>query len=94
MFLLFFRGFPFLPFSIDTILVVKNSPFEISTKSPVSISVIPWPKAAKLPVDGSYILKVPIPALLSLTHNPILYALSLDFIGVISVKHTSPFFIN
>ena len=38
---------------IDIIFVVKNSPFDISTKSPVSLSVMPCPNAAKFPVDGS-----------------------------------------
>ena len=46
-------GFPFSPFVIEIIFEFTSSPFAIVIKFPVSISVIPCPNSANLPVVGS-----------------------------------------
>ena len=83
-------GSPFLPFITDNTFVVTNSPVDIFINSLVSISVIPCPNAIKALFLGSYNVIVPIPAALSLTHNPNLYP-SFDSTGVILHSLLSPF---
>ncbi len=57
---------------MEVTFVSTASPFKIGIISPVSTSVIGWPRAATVPAFSLKKVTVPIPAVESRTHIPAL----------------------
>ena len=78
-----------VPFSMPIICVVYSSPLLVSTRSPVSLSLMPWPRAPKFPFKSTYVT-VPIPWVSSRTQAPSLYCPSSVFTGLTLTSTCSP----